>query len=85
MKLLTIDYFLAESIEKKEFLNQSRLLKNLLEILCLQATDLIPKFEDIQSVKMDDLIEKEMQQTSQAIDEAASRIAVLSFTEYELT
>jgi len=44
-----------------------------------QAEQLLPKMEDVQAEMMGDLVDKEMQQTAKAIEEAAAKIAVCYF------
>ena len=40
------------------------------------AEELVPKIEDIQAEQMGDMIDQEMQGTTDAIEKAAKRIAV---------
>lgn len=40
------------------------------------AEELLPKIEDVKAEQMGDLVEQEMQQTSDAIEQAAKKIAV---------
>ena len=41
-----------------------------------QAEDLLPKIEDVKIEQIGDLVDQEMQHTTNAIEEAAARIAV---------
>ena len=67
----------SPSIPGSEDVNrQSSRVSELLTKLSSQAEDLVPKMEDVKAEQMGDLIEDEMEQTTRAIEAAASRIAV---------
>ena len=51
-------------------------LRSLLQQMRTQAETLVPKIEDVKAEKMGDLIDQEMQETTDAIEQAAKRIAV---------
>ena len=48
----------------------------LIERIMAHAEELVPKIEDVKAEQMGDLIEKEMQETQNAIDSAAKKIDV---------
>ena len=54
----------------------------LLKKLISQGEKLVPKVEDVKAEQMGDLIEHEMQDTANAIEAAASRIAVCTLVFY---
>ena len=58
---------------------QSDRVRALIERIMKHAEELLPKIEDVQAEQMGDLVDKEMQQTSEAIEKAAEKIAVSGF------
>lgn len=54
----------------------ARLVENIRQIL-KQAELLLPKLADVTEEEIGDLVDKEMQQTTDAIEAAAAKIAVL--------
>ncbi|CAH1801834.1 unnamed protein product [Owenia fusiformis] len=50
-------------------------LKTLLQGIITQAEDLVPKVEDVKAEQMGDLVEQEMQSTTDAIEAAAKKMA----------
>ena len=59
---------------------QSDRVRALIERIMKHAEELLPKIEDVQAEQMGDLVDKEMQQTSEAIEKAAEKIAVSGFS-----
>ena len=55
---------------------QTEQVEEVVRRILQQAEHLLPKVEDVQAEQMGDMIDKEMQETSEAIEAAAKRIAV---------
>ena len=59
--------------------SQADAVRQLIARLVTQAEELLPKIEDVQAEKMGDLVDQEMALTTKAIEDAASKIAVIFF------
>ena len=57
--------------------SQADAVRQLIARLVTQAEELLPKIEDVQAEKMGDLVDQEMALTTKAIEDAASKIAVI--------
>ena len=66
-------YVIGRTVEMEE---QVKIVEELVKKIVSQSEDLVPKMEDVKAEEIGDMVEKEMQETTNAIEKAAKRIEV---------